>query len=431
MKKEILKQVIKDFQNAELPRLFHRHLDIPFDTGKIITITGARRSGKTYFLFQSIEKLLARGCNKNRIIYINFEDERFDFTSDELDLILQAYIELYPTVDLKDVHFFFDEIQNIDKWDLFVRRIHDSISKHIYITGSNSKLLSKEISTSLRGRALPFEMYPLNFKEYLEFNQVDTDYHSTKNRGTIRHYLERFQQYGGFPEVLFLDDSLKDKTLQEYFNTMLFRDLVERYEIKQVHVLKYFLKRLFASITKSVSTNKIYNELKSQGIKISKNILYDFMESVENIYMVIVLKKYEAAVVKQELAEKKVYAVDNGLINAVTYHFSEDKGKLLENLIAVELMKCGRKIYFYKNAGECDFIWIDKDKILMAIQVCLTLKTPGTFQREIRGLVLACEKYGLKKGYIVTDDEEEVFTEKGIEINLVPAFKFLLELSIP
>jgi predicted AAA+ superfamily ATPase len=215
--------------------------------------------------------------------------------------------------------------------------------------------------------------------------------------------------------------------LQEYYNTMLFRDLVERYEIKQVHILKYFLKRLFASITKDISVNKIFNELKSQGLKVGKNLLYEFLEAVENIYLMVILKKYDASIVKQELSEKKIYCIDNGLINAVTFRFSEDTGKLLENLIAVELLKKEKKIFFYREKVECDLIIADKDEVCSAIQVSLSVKDPDTRQREIKGLLAACQRFRLTEGYIITDDEEETIVENGVKIKVIPAFKYLLE----
>jgi predicted AAA+ superfamily ATPase len=427
MKKDILKQIITDFHQTPLPRFHRRHLNAPLETGKIITIMGVRRSGKTYYLFQLMKDLLDRSREKKHLLYINFEDERLDFKREELDLILQSYRELYPEVDLETVHFFFDELQDIDGWDKFVRRIHETVSKNIYITGSNSKLLSKEIATSLRGRAISYEIFPLNFREYLEFNQVEADYFSSRGRAVIVNRFHRFLRHGGFPELVGIDESLYDKILQEYYHTMIFRDLVERYGIKQIHVLKYFLKRLFASIAKDVSVNKIYRELKSQGIKTGKNLLYEFFDAAETIYMISVLPKLSPSVLKQELSEKKVYCIDNGLINAVTFRFSRDPGILLENLIEIELLKQGKKIFFYREDVECDFVVAEKDHVFSAVQVSLTMKEHGTRQRELKGLLAACKRFELSKGIIVTGDEEETLLEDGVQIEVIPAFKFLLD----
>jgi len=427
MKKDILKQMIVDFHRGTLPQFHPRHLKAPVGSTKIISIIGARRSGKTFYLYQLMAELLKQNREKTHLLYINFEDERLDFSREELDLILQAYRELYPGVNLQEVHFFFDEIQNIDGWDKFIRRIYESVGKNIYITGSNAKLLGKEISTSLRGRALSYELFPLSFSEYLEFHHIEGEYVSSAGRALIRSSFHRFLRYGGFPELVTMDESLHDKILQEYYNTMIFRDLVERYEIKQIHVLKYFLKRLLNSITKDISVNKIYNELKSQGIKIGKNLLYEFMDSVEAIYLMVILLKYNESVIKQEFAEKKIYCIDNGLLNAVTFHFSGDKGKLLENSIGIELLKQGQEVFFYRDNVECDFLLAGQDAIRSAVQVCLSLKEPETRRREIKGLTAACKRFKLSKGMIITDDEEETILDDGIEIKVIPAFKFLLD----
>ncbi|MCU0286929.1 MAG: ATP-binding protein [Acidobacteria bacterium] len=429
MKKDVLKQIIIDFHRGTLPQFHPRHLKVPVNSTKIISIIGARRSGKTYYLYQLMAELLKQNCPKTNLLYINFEDERLDFVQDELDLILQAYRELYPGVNLQEVHFFFDEIQNIDGWDKFIRRIYESLSKNIYITGSNSKLLGKEISTSLRGRALSYELFPLSFTEYLEFHHIETEYISSNGRALIRSRFQHFLRYGGFPELTAMDENLYDQILQEYYNTMIFRDLVERYEIKQIHILKYFLKRLLNAITKDISVNKIYNELKSQGIKIGKNLLYEFMESVEAIYLMVILLKYNESVIKQEFAEKKAYCIDNGLLNAVTLHYSGDKGKLLENSIGIELLKQKQEIFFYRENVECDFLLAGKEGIRSAVQVCLSLKEYETRRREIKGLTAACKRFKLSKGIIITDDEEEIIADADIEIKVIPAFKFLLEFN--
>jgi predicted AAA+ superfamily ATPase len=426
MEKETIKEVLVDFHRASLPGFNQRGLNVPLKSGKIISIIGVRRCGKTYFLFQVMKELL-QNSDKKYLVYINFEDERLDFKRDELDLILQSYRELYPEVDLEEVYFFFDEIQNVEGWDRFTRRVYDSVSKNIFITGSNSKLLSKEISTSLRGRSLSYEIFPLSFSEYLRFHEIEVDFYSSKNRALILHHFDHFLRFGGFPELLRFENPLKDKVLQEYYNTMLFRDLIERFEIKQVHVLKYFLKRLLASLTKDFSVNKIYNELKSQGLKAGKSLLYEFLEQVESIYLMFILNKYDPSVVKQELSEKKVYCIDNGLVNAVTFKFSKDSGKLLENMIAVELLRQSKGIFFYRNTVECDFLVMEKGEMQGALQVSLSLTDSNTREREIRGLLAACKRFKLDLGWIISREEEEEFKKDGVHIKVIPAYKYLSE----
>lgn len=429
--KEILKGVIRDFHKEFLPESKRRDLDIPLHTKKIITLSGVRRSGKTFILFETIKRLISQNVPKERILYINFEDERLELKKENLDLIIQAYRELYPDLTLSKCYFFFDEVQNVEGWEKFTRRLYDTVTNNIFITGSNSRLLSREIATSLRGRTITFEVFPLSFNEYLRFNNIKPDLYHTRNRAKIANLFERFLFEGGFPEIVnFRDASLKRRVLQEYLDVMLYRDIVERFNITNIPVLKYFIKRVFENITNTLSINNIYNELKSQGYKIGKNYLYEYLEALESAYLFMIIKKYSRSILKQELGEKKAYAIDNGLLSAVTFKFSGDYGKLLENLIFLELHKKDKKVFFYKNKQECDFIVYDEKKTRNIIQVCLSVTDRSTRRREISGLVEACRLLGIRKNYIITLSEEETIKEKGLSIKVVPAFKFLLMQSI-
>ncbi len=283
-----------------------------------------------------------------RILYVNFEDERLDLLTEELDLLLQAYQELYPHMDIEGCWLFFDEIQNIAGWDKFIRRLYDKGTRNIFITGSNARFLSSEIATILRGRTVSYEVFPLSFREYLSFKGIIVDLHSSKSIALINHHLSDYLRHGGFPEVINYDDGLRNRVLQEYFNVMIYRDLLERYEIKNIPALKFFLKRLMSSATKHVSVNNIYNELKSSGFKIGKNQLYDNLEACQNIYLALVLRKHTKSLVERELGEKKIYAIDNGLLNALEYKFSEDTRKALEQTVFLELKRQEKRSTFSK-----------------------------------------------------------------------------------
>ncbi|MBI4745780.1 MAG: ATP-binding protein [Deltaproteobacteria bacterium] len=427
MKKDLLKQIIRDFHLCPLPTLYKRELEPPSGTGKIITLIGARRSGKTSFLFNIIEKLLKQGTNKTAIVYINFEDERLDLNTAELDLIIKAYLELYPNTDLNDCCFLFDEIQNIEKWDKFIRRLYDNVSRNIFITGSNARLLSSEIATSLRGRTVSYEVFPLSFREYLSFKGLKADLHSSKSVAQINHNLSLYLKDGGFPETVRYDADFRRRVLQEYFNVLIYRDLLERYEIKNLAALKFFLKRVLASATKQLSVNTIYNELKSSGFKIGKNQLYDWLDACQNIYLAFVLKKHIHSLTERELGEKKVYAIDNGLLNALNYRFSDDAGKALEQAVFLELRRRGKEIYFFKDKVECDFIVKEGTTVMEVIQVCLSLTDAKTRKREMRGLLECCKAFGLKKGTIITGDTAEETKEDGISVNIVPLYRWLVK----
>jgi len=426
MKKELLKLIIRDFQVSPLPKLNRRALEVPLDTGKIVTLIGVRRSGKTSYLFNLIEELLSRGVPMTRILYINFEDERLDLNTKELDLLLQAYQELYPDIDIEGCWFFFDEIQNIVGWDKFIRRVYDKGTRNIFITGSNARFLSSEIATSLRGRTVSYEVFPLSFREYLSFKGITADLHSSNSIALINHHLADYLRHGGFPEVINYDDGLRNRVLQEYFNVMIYRDLLERYEIKNIPALRFFLKRLMSSATKQVSVNKIYNELKSSGFKIGKNQLYENLEACQNIYLALVLRKQTKSLVERELGEKKIYAIDIGLLNALDYKFSDDTGKALEQTVFLELKRREKEFYFFKEKSECDFIVKHGIEVTEAIQVAATLSDEKTRKRELRGLLECCNSFGLKQGLIITAETAEELEMGGVKVTVMPLYRWLL-----
>ncbi|MGD9624031.1 MAG: ATP-binding protein [Arcobacter sp.] len=423
-KKQLLKQIIRDFHLSENFDVKPRTIQPPIDTKKIITLIGVRRCGKTSIFYHIINQLIEK-IEKTKILFLNFEDERFELNSDELDLILQAYMELYPSYKLSECYFFFDEIQNIPNWEKFIRRMYDTISKNIFITGSNSKLLSSEIATSLRGRTLNFEIFPLSFKEYLSFKDIEVDFYSSKSLAFIKNAQESFLKNGSFPEILFLEEIYANKTLQEYFNVLLYKDLAERYNITNTVALKFFLKRIISSSTKQISINKIFNELKSSGIKIGKNTLYEFLEYVQNIYLALTLQKYDNSLINKELGEKKIYSIDIGLNNATEFRFSDDIGKSLENAVFLELKRKEFDIYYYRTSkSECDFLVFDKNTISDVIQVTFNMSDENTKSREIKGLIEACRNFDLKSGTIITFDSEDELIKNDIKIKIIPFYKW-------
>jgi predicted AAA+ superfamily ATPase len=427
-RKDLFKELIVEFQSSSLPEVIKRDIEIPINTGKIISVIGVRRSGKTFILFQTIKELL-KEIPIEKIIYINFEDERLDIKAKDLGLLLEAYKELYPEIELKEVYFFFDEIQNIDGWEKFVRRIYDNYSKNIFITSSNSKLLSKEIATALRGRTIKYEVYPLSFKEFLRFKKInftERDFYSINKRAVLKKFFNEFLMYGGFPEVVFIEDkNIKIKILQEYYEVMLFKDIIERYNIKNIHILKYFIKRIVENISKPLSINNIYNELKSQGYKISKDSLYQYLDILEAVYFTILIKKFSKSILKSELSQKKAYLIDNGLVNALTFAFKENFGTLLENLTAKEFKNREYNIFYFKDKKECDFI-IEKEGNFLPIQVSYTLLDNKTKEREIKGLLEAMNYLNLEKGMILTHEEEDLLKIGNKTIEIQPAYKYFL-----
>ncbi|NTW34270.1 MAG: ATP-binding protein [Bacteroidetes bacterium] len=431
-KKELLKSKILEFQQSIPLACIPRKTEIPLNSGKIISVCGVRRCGKTYVLYDTINKLIKnKRTSVKNILFLSFDDERLLFKTVEFDLILQAYNELFPEIKMKDVYIFFDEIQMADGWEPFVRRIYDSATKNIFISGSNSKLLATEIATSLRGRTLQFEIFPLDFKEYCTFRKLNTNYYLPGNKAKIINGFQQYLQKGGFPEIVLNNYRFYETTIQEYYHIMLFKDIVERYDIRNIPVLKYFISRLLANLAKPTSIHKIYNEIKSAGLKTDKNILYELADMLEAIYFTQRLPKYNKSVLKTELAnEKKNYFIDNGMVNALNYSYNDDFGKLFENNVFQWLrakMPFQRGLYFFKGKKECDFVLLDRDKPIKLIQVCWNISDNATLKREVAGLIEASEYLKCRNVFIFTPEHEEVITEGKLKIQIVAAWKEMLK----
>lgn len=415
--KNVYKNIIADFHERGVPDSFEREYRIPLNSGKIITLIGARRAGKTFLLYHLIKQI----NNITDVIYINFEDERIDTSKSELQEIISAYLELYPDKKLKELYLFFDEIQVVTGWEKFVRRIDDTITKRIFITGSSAKLLSKEIATSLRGRTLTFEVFPLTFSEYLKFRNVRINLSSTLNKALVIHELNEFLIRGSFPEAALLDKNYLEKTLQEYFNVMLYRDVAERYQIQNLNVLKYILKKTMINTGNIFSVNKIYNELLSAGLKSSKDSLYEYIEYFQDAFIVFPISAYKESI--NNFGLRKSYSIDWALSSVLSYNLSEDIGKIFETMIFLEFRKRFENIYFYRNGFECDILIHKKNTITHCFQICYALNEQN-MQRELKGLKKTMERFSLQKGMIITFEQEKSLQEN---ISVIPAYKFLLE----
>lgn len=430
-KKELLKQLIAGFQ-ASLPvEVCPREFSIPVDSGKIITVPGVRRCGKSSLFLLAINQLIREQIvTKEQILFLNFDDERLKMNADNLDEILQAYRELYPAISLKDVYMFFDEVQMADDWQPFVRRVYEQECRHIFLTGSNSRMLSSELATSLRGRTLQYEEFPLSFNEFCDFTGIDTNHYVPESRAKLVNAFKVYLHGGGFPEVVLAAPLYKDRILQEYFFVMLYKDLVERYEIKNPEPIRYFIKRVMSNLTKPTSINRIYNELKSQGVSIGKNTLYDVIVQTESIYLFFSLTKYEPSLIKENTGDKKYYCIDNGLRSVLLNPQSEDNGKLLENAVFLHLRRSlgiQEELHYYKGKKECDFVVTEFDKVTRLIQVSYQMSDEETRKREIDGLLEAAKVTGCRELTIITMETEAEWNEQGMLIRVLPAWKWMLE----
>lgn len=419
-------QSIISLHQRELPLdLQDRKMQLPLDGGRIVTVTGIRRCGKSSLLGLTINRLLEAGVPKERILYVGFDDERFlSMTPDNFDELLQAYREMYPTTSLQDVYMFFDEIQLVSGWELFVLRVYKNYCKHIFITGSTAKMLSEEIASALRGWPDEYREYPLSFEEYLSFKGIEADKYSEEGKAMMTFAFRDYCDEGGFPEVVCAQTkSEKVKILQSYFSTMLFRDMIEHYHIgASVSVVRYFLKRMMNNLTKPTSVNNIYNDLKSQGLKVAKDSLYLWLDYACNIFLFRKVQRYTKSMVKQSSSPAKYYMADIALRNAVLLPESEDAGKALENIVYLNLERSlgeeDQISYFYEQK-ECDFVVQRGERVSELVQVCWTLNEEN-MEREVGGLLAASTVTNCKQSKIITFCQQQTIEREGIRIEVLP-----------
>ncbi len=434
MDTEKIKRYLLDFNKREF-NLIDRELIIK-ESNKIQTVIGARRVGKTSLLFNKIQNLEKSGILKEQILYFNFESPILsDISYKEISELIEVQWSIFPEIIKKKLFIFIDEPQVINKWELAIRDIYDRYNCQIFLTGSSSKLLSKEIATSLRGRSITNLLLPLSFKEFLAFKKFKFDINKidTETKSRLLNYLEEYLLYGGYPEVVLENDkNEKMKIVKDYFDLVIYKDIVERYSLKNTKIIRWLMNSLISSTAKELSINSLYNNLKSQGIKISKNTLYYNFNIFEDSFFIFALRKYENSEKKSGLSIPKIYLDDISFLNLFSI---QEQGKRLENTVFLQLLRQKEKnplltINYFKTTEdkEIDFIMKEGKKIVSIIQVCTNLSNNETRNREINSLITSLNHFKLNKGIIITNESD--YKEEKIEnktIKIIPLWKWLLE----
>jgi predicted AAA+ superfamily ATPase len=425
---EDFKYVLTLWNGHKIPGLIERDIKVDLESNKIIAIAGSRRSGKTYVMFQCMNDLLKKGVKKDNILYINFENERLvGITAINLDDLLIAHRELFNSDGI--MYVFLDEIQIVENWDKWVRKIYDTGKYRVIVTGSSSELLSSEIATSLAGRNLTYIVYPFSFKEYVDAQglKINKLQKYSFEKGVILKAMNDFLEFGSFPEIAMTSSiSRKLEILSSYFDAIFFMDIVRRYGIRDVGDLNIFLKILSSSYASYFSSVKLFNYFKSTGRKISRVTLLNFLDYSRSVFLVSLLEKYEKSVRKRISMQSKTYIIDTGISRL----FSDiDKGRALENAVFIELSRRKESIesinYFkIKSGKEVDFIVGGKNGEI--IQVSYEVSLLSTRSRETSALVEAAKGLGLKSGKIITYDYEGEELIDGILIHYIPFWAWAL-----
>ena len=417
MTKDLVKLLISEYQAyVSHVELFPR--DVEFEDGLNYVFVGLRHAGKSYLMFQRIAQLIEQGHKKEEILYFNFEDDRIDSLEvKDLDLIKTCYEEMY---DSKPI-FFLDEIQLVERWEKFARRLADQ-KYQVYITGSNAKMLSSEIATTLGGRYMINEVYPYSFREYLRANGIDV---SEKNAEfsagkQIVKLANSYFQHGGLPETVGMKEPRP--WMSNLFSKIFFGDLVARYKIRNDYALRVMIRKMAESVKQPLSYNRIASIVSSTGKKLSTDAAIDYVGYMTETWLILPYENLYGKLQDKE-SNRKYYFTDNGLLHL----FLVDAGtSLLENIVAITLRrKYGDGCYFWNSLNaDVDFV-VPEEK--MAVQVSYSMADMDTFKRETDGLIKLHSVQQVDKMTVVTMDEESIVEKDGFHIELVPLWKWLLK----
>jgi predicted AAA+ superfamily ATPase len=415
MEKDIVKLLIFEYQHKVVEVTFQLRPYIIEDQINYVYV-GLRRVGKSYLMFQQIRHLLDTGHSIDEILYFNFEDDRISFLSiEDLDRIKICYEEMF---DCKPI-FFLDEIQIVDNWEKFARRLADQ-GYRVYITGSNAKMLSSEIATTLGGRFMIQNVYPYSFKEYLGLigiDQTDNNYLYRYRTEIVKAY-ETYFRYGGLPELIHIDD--KRAWLSSLYQKIYFGDLISRYQVRNDFALRVLIRKLAESVKQATSFNRLANVVSASGKKVSTDTVIDYLGYLKETWLIFSIENISAKLAEKE-ANKKYYFIDNGLLNLFLV---DPFTSLLENQVAIQLHRLyGNDVYFYQQGVEVDFYVLEEQ---LAVQVCYSMGDVETRKREVGGLLKMRKHLEIKKMLIITKDDEETILEQGECIEVIPVWKWLL-----
>jgi predicted AAA+ superfamily ATPase len=432
--KDIIKRLLVEWKEKEIPEIIDRETNLEeylkMKINKIIVLNGFRRVGKTYLLYALIRKLLKQ-YSREEVIYMNFEDERIPLKTEFLSNVLPTANEIF---NKKIKYLFLDEIHNIPDWGKWLRRIYDNYDLKIFVSGSSSKMSEEEIPTELRGRFLEVRVFPLSFKEFLDFkglsfNLKEAEY-SEKEKPFLLKALNEYLIYGGLPEIVLENENKKFELAQSYYSTIIKRDIVERYRVKNEETLKVLLRLLLDS--KEYSINKTYNTFKSLGQEVGKNSVQRYISYIENSYFGFSVPIFSYKIKNQVQYLKKIYFIDNVFIGSLSTRFLNNFGRLYENIVAVELRRRNKEIFYWKNLEkeEVDFVVKEKTRVKQLIQVCFDISEPDTKKRELKSIVKASKDLKCDNLILITENAsgEENFEWFGIKrkIKFVPLWKWLL-----
>jgi hypothetical protein len=408
--RDLIRQKIIDSQAAPLPEFTRRDVRLPGVQGKAIAVIGMRRTGKTTFLWQILADRVKQGTPREGLLFFGFEDERLaDMSAKDMDLIVEEYYTLHPEWrDKRKAVFFLDEVQVVQKWEMFARRLLDTEKIELFLSGSSARLLSREVATSMRGRAMEALIHPFSFREYLRYHNREPEQpvsHKTKATQSrldrdLREYLSR----GGFPESMDLNARDRYELLRGYVDVALLRDVIERHAVSNPVALRWMVRQLLSNAAGEFSVSKFFNDLKSQGIAVSRDTLHALLSYLEDAFLLRTVSLATDSERRRMVNPRKVYPIDPALIPIYDRSGKENRGHALETCVLLELERRGAEIAYVKTANgyEVDFLARFHDGRQELIQVCTDLDTPETLERESRGLAEASIEHKQATLHLIT-----------------------------
>lgn len=394
-----LKYVLRQFADRSLPACRVRELVLPVGTGKVIGLAGVRRSGKTFLFFDTIGRLAAKGIDRRQIVYLNFEDDRlYPIKVEDLDLIIRCWHEAFPDTVGRHKYLFLDEVQNVDGWERWVRRVCDTEDIEVFVTGSSSHLLTRDLTTALRGRSITFEVFPLSFREYLSFRGIETVPYSADSESRIRHELELYLLWGGFPEIVLADETVRPLILEEYASLMLYRDVVERYGVRNEKLVRELLRYSFHNTASLLNVSKLHRDFTSQGLAVSKNTIHEYLGYLEDSFLIFLLPRRESSLRKQAHNPKKLHVIDTGLIAAFQAFPSRDLGRKLETAVFLENRRRRKDLFYYANGSEVDLCDGEGE---FFVNTCWSLAEQETLRREKAAMAFGASQWPQAQGRLL------------------------------
>jgi predicted AAA+ superfamily ATPase len=430
-----IQRKIEDFRELGLPSYIPRDGIVHLVKNSISTIIGARRAGKSYRAAQVADELIKNNIltSVRQICPLDFDNPVLSkLTAEDLKLIPGVFLKITPELDLKSpIVFVFDEIHRISGWENSVIELSRNPNWKVIVTGSSSRLLRDEIATELRGKAISSTIYPLSFRELLAFKGFKGAISSTRGSAEIRRYFDEYLKWGGYPAVVGLEEPSKEVLLREYFDTMILRDIIQRYDVSKPRVCVQVCRYLLSNISKPVTSKSVFEYIKEGGAATSRDAIRDYLSWAKDSWLLFMVDVFSKSHREQERNYKKTYCIDWGLACQNSSVWDGSLSRAFENMIFLQLIRKHARVHYYltrNSRQEVDFIALDsRGRVILAAQACTDIGDKDTLRRELSPLIASAKYFGINENYLITISHEKTFKEDGVTIHAIPAWKWLME----